>query len=33
MADLTCSPKADPVVMRVSVSRVGQEVLDEAEAT
>ena len=30
---VTCSPKSDPVVMRVSAPRMGQEILDEAEAT
>src|SRR6202030_4317952 len=30
---LTCSPKTDPCVMRVSSARQGKEVLDETEAT
>lgn len=30
---VTCSPKLDPVVMRVLTARMGKEILDEAEAT
>jgi hypothetical protein len=29
---LTCSPKLDPVFMRVFTARMGKEILDEAEA-
>ena len=30
---MTCSPKSDPGVMRVSDAPLGQEILDETEAT
>jgi hypothetical protein len=30
---VACSPKPDPCVMRVSIARLGKEILDETEAT
>jgi hypothetical protein len=32
LTGLTCSPKLDPVFMRVFTARMGKEILDEAEA-
>ncbi len=33
LPQLTCSPKLDPVLMRVFTARMGKEILDEAEET
>ncbi len=33
ISPMTCSPRLDPVLMRVLTARMGKEILDEAEAT